>query len=93
MGEIVAAWVGPSIHSCCYEVGPEVIEAFGARGLPIADASHVDPGATAAHILKRAGVKQVEASTECTSCDARYFSYRRDGVTGRQGGFVTMGSE
>lgn len=90
MGEVVAAWVGPSIHACCYEVGPEVIEAFGTRGLPVADATHVDPGAVAAHILESSGVPSVEASPECTSCEARYFSYRRDGLTGRQGGFVTL---
>ena len=84
------AWVGPSIHACCYEVGSEVIEAFRARDLPVADDSHVDPGAAAAEILRRAGLANVEASEECTFHDPRYFSYRRDGVTGRQGGFVTL---
>lgn len=84
------AWVGPSIHACCYEVGPEVIDAFRSRALPVADDSHVDPGAAAAEILRRAGIGNVDASAECTFCDPRYFSYRRDGVTGRQGGFVTL---
>lgn len=85
------AWVGPSIHSCCYEVGPEVVDAFRSRDLPVADDSHVDPGAAAAEVLRRAGVANVEASEECTFHNQRYFSYRRDGVTGRQGGFVTLG--
>jgi YfiH family protein len=86
------AWIGPSIHACCYEVGPEVIEAFRSRGLPVADESHVDPSDAAAAILREAGVPNVDVSSDCTSCDTRYFSFRRDGVTGRQGGFVTLDS-
>jgi copper oxidase (laccase) domain-containing protein len=26
----------------------------------------------------------------CTSCSPDYFSYRRDGVTGRQGAFLAL---
>lgn len=84
------AWVGPSIHSCCYEVGEDVLDEFRSRSLPVADDSHVDPGAAAASILHRAGIGTVVASEECTFCNDRYFSYRRDRVTGRQGGFVTL---
>jgi YfiH family protein len=91
LGEVSAAWVGPSIHACCYEVGPEVIDSFTQRGLPVADDAHVDPGRAAVVALRRAGVEAIFASDACTSCDRRYFSYRRDGVTGRQGAFVTLG--
>lgn len=90
VGDVRSAWVGPSIHACCYEVGPEVIEAFERRGLPVAGADRVDPGGAAVVALRRRGVEQIARSTDCTSCDARYFSYRRDGLTGRQGGFVTL---
>lgn len=89
-GEVRAAWVGPSIHACCYEVGPEVIDAFRSEGLPVAGSDRVDPGRAAAFALHRAGVRHVAASTDCTSCDRRYFSYRRDGTTGRQGAFVAL---
>ena len=90
IGEVSKAWVGPSIHACCYEVGPEVITAFAQKGLPVADPTHVDPGRAAVVALHRAGVSHVEATTDCTSCDHRYFSYRRDGVTGRQGAFAGL---
>ena len=86
------AWIGPSIHACCYEVGPEVIEAFRAKDLPVADASRVDPARAAAVLLRRAGVEDVVVSDICTSCDERYFSYRRDGTTGRQGAFAWLTS-
>ena len=90
VGNVSTAWVGPSIHACCYEVGPEVVEAFRDGGLPVAAADRVDPGRAAVVALRRAGVERIASSTDCTSCDARYFSYRRDGVTGRQGAFVTL---
>ena len=90
VGEVRAAWVGPSIHACCYEVGPEVIEAFEGGGLPVAGADRVDPGRAAVVALRRRGVENIALSTDCTSCDARYFSYRRDGLTGRQGAFATL---
>jgi len=89
-GEINAAWVGPSIHSCCYEVGPEVIDAFERMKLPVADGAHVDPGRAAAVALRRAGVEAIVVSDTCTSCDPSYFSHRREGVTGRQGAFATL---
>lgn len=90
VGDVRAAWVGPSIHACCYEVGPEVVEAFAQRGLPVAATDRVDPGAAATVALRRRGVEHIARSVDCTSCDARYFSYRRDGLTGRQGAFVTL---
>jgi YfiH family protein len=90
LGKVNAAWVGPSIHSCCYEVGPEVIDSFTQRALPVADDAHVDPGRAAVVALRRTGVEAIFVSDTCTSCDQRYFSYRRDGVTGRQGAFVAL---
>jgi purine-nucleoside/S-methyl-5'-thioadenosine phosphorylase / adenosine deaminase len=85
---VMAAWVGPCIHSCCYEVGPEVIDAFESVGLPVAAPNRVDPAAASVFALSRSGVASVALADACTCCDAGYFSYRRDGVTGRQGAFV-----
>ena len=89
IGSAHAAWIGPSIHSCCYEVGPEVVDAFAARGLPRApDARHVDPARAAAYVLEAAGVTAVHVSEHCTHHLSRYFSHRREGRTGRQGAFA-----
>ena len=90
LGRVDAAWVGPCIHACCYEVGADVTDAFAHSGLPVAGPRRVDPGRAAAFALHRAGVVDVAASVECTHCDPAYFSYRRDGVTGRQGAFVSV---
>lgn len=90
VGDVKRAWIGPSIHACCYEVGPEVVEAFAAKDLPIADPSHVDPALAAAALLNRAGISDVVVSDVCTHHDERYFSFRRDGTTGRQGAFAWL---
>lgn len=88
MGGADRAWIGPSIRACCYEVGPEVIEAFRKHSLPVVDERHVDPPGAAAEILHRAGVTEVEMAEQCTSSDRSFFSHRRDGITGRQGAFI-----
>jgi len=90
LGKTQRAWVGPCIHSCCYEVGDEVVEAFRGKGLPVADAKHVSPRDASVAILERAGVTDIWASGDCTHCTPNYFSYRRDGITGRQGSFASL---
>ncbi len=90
VGEPRAAWLGPAIRACCYEVGPEVIAEFEGAGLPIAAPDRVDPPIAAAFALRRAGVPEVIDADECTSCSEVHYSYRRDGTTGRQGSFAAL---
>jgi polyphenol oxidase len=85
---VSAAWIGPCIHGCCYRVGEEVLEAFRSAGLPVAARDSVDPAQASWYVLRRAGVAHVAVAEPCTSCDPDYFSYRRDGLTGRQGAFL-----
>ena len=89
IGGALAAWVGPSIRECCYEVGPEVVEAFRARGLP-AGVDRVDTALAARTELVRLGVETIAIAPNCTHCDDNFFSYRRDGITGRQGAFAGL---
>ena len=90
LGSVDAAWVGPCIHACCYEVGDDVTQAFEAVGLPVAGTDRVDPAQAAAFALGRAGISNINVAPECTHCDDRFFSYRRDGTTGRQGAFAWL---
>lgn len=93
----VQAWLGPCIGPRQFEVGAEVLQAFGD------DPGQPDPGrfvyrarpdgaarwlanlpALAAARLQALGVGAVTAEGACTVEDAsRFFSFRRDGVTGR----------
>jgi YfiH family protein len=90
VGGAHAAWVGPAVRACCYEVGPEVTDAFRRRGLPTAAGGRVDIGEAAAAALRAAGVGSIAAAGVCTACSPRYFSARRGRVTGRQGAFVAL---
>jgi len=86
-----AAAVGPGIGRCCYEVGPEVLEAFSDLD-GVAQGRMLDLRAVAERKLRAGGVTEVEQVEECTSCRADlYFSHRRDnGVTGRQSGMAWL---
>ena len=95
LGASVAV-VGPAIGPCCYEVGPEVAEAVGER-YPAAAATTlqgtpaIDTTAAAGQALERAGLGAVRAARECTAHQPeRFFSHRRDGVTGRQAGVIAL---
>ena len=88
----VRVGLGPSIGPCCFEVGPEVVEAF-ARALPAAPGlvvpgpkkPHVDLRVATRALLERAGVRpeHVDDRPPCTRCDAaRFYSFRRDGQEG-----------
>jgi polyphenol oxidase len=91
--ERLLVWLGPAISAKHFEVGAEVREAFikrqplageafqaNARGRFMADLTML-----ARLELKALGVERVYGGGECTYARAdRYFSYRRDGVTGRQ---------
>lgn len=83
----IRAWMGPCIGPRRFEVGPDVLDAFGsdrhfrphAPGKWLADLQGL-----ARDRLLATGVKNLQADPSCTVEDpARFFSYRRDRVTGR----------
>ena len=86
----VLAGIGPAIGPCCYEVGPEVVEAAKDKCGPEAvvrrgGKSYLDLRRATVHQLLAEGVRpeNVEVADVCTSCaHDRFFSYRRDGPTG-----------
>lgn len=90
--EELSAWLGPVIGAPSFEVGDEVRTAFVAGDAAAAtafvrgqgDRWLADLPALARLRLRRLGVGTVAGGDECTYRQAeRYFSYRRDGVTGR----------
>jgi polyphenol oxidase len=99
--EHLVAWLGPCIGPRRFEVGEEVRAAFLA-GQPGADA-HFTPGerpgkwladlqGLARDRLNGCGVGDVSAEPACTVEEAsRFFSFRRDGRTGRMAALVWLG--
>ena len=80
----IAAWLGPSIRVCCFEVGEEVAAQFPAEFVARGKAKpHVDIAAFAAARLRARGVARVYDSQLCTRCPGSIFhSFRRDGRGG-----------
>ncbi len=97
----IFAGIGPCIQKCCFEVdgdlparfasafGDEVVCASSAGAKP-----HLDLPLGVQRTLVRFGVpaSHVVALPQCTKCDQRFFSHRRDqGITGRHLSFITCG--
>jgi YfiH family protein len=92
------AWLGPAIGPAAFEVGEEVREAFLAHDARAAlcFTAGARPGKWQADLfglarqrLAAAGVDRVAGGGECTVADPlRFYSFRRDRVTGRQASFI-----
>lgn len=91
------AWLGPAIGPTAFEVGAEVRAAFLAKD-PAAELAFVaqpsgkylaDLYQLARLRLQAAGVSAIYGGNYCTfTQQERFFSYRRDGQTGRQASLI-----
>lgn len=98
--DTLLAWVGPGIGVDAYAVGASLRAQFIAQDATLADcferradAWHANLGAIAAHQLVSAGVPAIHRHATCTFEDARFYSYRRDGVTGRFASLIWIKSD
>jgi YfiH family protein len=96
-GREILAWLGPAIGPRQFEVGPEVRAAF-VNGNPAADSAFTPHGdgkyladiyQLARLALGACDVRLVSGGDFCTVSDARrFYSYRRDGRTGRMASLI-----
>lgn len=99
----ILAWMGAAIGPQAFEVGDEVRQAFVARHPATAMAFVPHPSSSAspkwladiyqlARIrLHHAGVRAVYGGGRCTFSEAEsFYSYRRDGVTGRMAALIWL---
>ncbi|MGB5741151.1 MAG: laccase domain-containing protein, partial [Sedimenticolaceae bacterium] len=95
----ILAWMGPAIGPRAFEVGDEVRRSFITEDA--ASAPHFvahGSGRWLANLyglarlrLARLGIGHVSGGGYCTFSDpARFFSYRRDGVTGRMASMIWL---
>ena len=97
-GEILA-WLGPAAGPARYEIGAEVRAAFvdadadaAASFIPTRPGHYlIDLYALARRRLAAAGVSRIHGGGLCTISDAtRFYSYRRDGHTGRMASLIHL---
>ncbi len=98
----IMVWLGPAIGSQAFEVGPEVKAAFVANN-SIAEAAFTPSAANrfladifllAKQRLSAQGVTAIYGGDHCTYREKeRFFSYRRDGITGRMASLIWIADE
>ncbi|MBN3134314.1 purine nucleoside phosphorylase YfiH [Pectobacterium punjabense] len=94
----IMAWLGPAIGPNAFEVGPEVRDAFIQHDASTASAFRPEGNKFFADIyqlaslrLRAAGVTQIFGGNSCTVSEPhKFFSYRRDGVTGRMASLIWL---
>lgn len=95
----IMAWLGPAIGAQAFEVGAEVRDAFvnaqaqagAAFAARMGNKWLADIYALARLRLQRIGVDQVYGGGACTYSEAeRFYSYRREGATGRMASLVWL---
>jgi len=94
----IFAWIGPAIGPKAFEVGAEVREAFineqkeaSRCFVPHGEKYLANLAQLAVLRLQRAGMTQISQSQRCTFSDAEsFFSYRRDGQTGRMASLIWL---
>ena len=99
--QALLAYLGPAIGPKAFEVGAEVRDAFIAadpEGGSESDFTAGKPGkyyadlyALARRRLARSGVRRIYGGSYCTYTEReRFYSYRRDGATGRMASLIWM---
>lgn len=95
----ILAWLGPAIGADAFEVGDDVRDAFVNAAAEASECFrahtpgkwHADLYALARLRLQRAGVAQIYGGGWCTVSNVQeFFSYRRDGVTGRMATLIWL---
>ncbi|MGH1463047.1 MAG: peptidoglycan editing factor PgeF [Neptuniibacter sp.] len=99
--EEVCVWFGPAIGPEAFEVGEEVVEQFVSKQTEAQAAFVPVVGKNDKHLadiyqlatlrLRSAGVTNITGCDMCTySDDKHFFSYRRDGQTGRMASLIWL---
>lgn len=98
----IMVWLGPAIGANCFEVGQDVYDAFvsqtteAARAFRKTDAEHylADIYQLARLRLKNLGIEKVYGGGLCTYTDEdRFYSFRKNNITGRMASMIWISSE
>jgi YfiH family protein len=96
-GELMA-WLGPAIGPNRFEVGADVLAAFVDRDAQATRAFQAISGSANKYLadiyalarlrLESVGVMHIYGGGYCTVSERRFYSYRRDGATGRMASLI-----
>ena len=84
----IEAIISPGIGACCYEISENLAKKYPQTF--IKNGRFLDIKALIYDQLKQGHIQSIKDYNICTCCDKRYFSYRRDGRTGRFASIIWM---
>lgn len=84
--------MGPSIHTCCYEVSDELVNivktSFGEK---FCKGNNIDLHGINVKLLEEVGIRHIRISEICTKCsDEPFYSFRKNPQTGRFAGIIKL---
>jgi YfiH family protein len=84
--------MGPSIHTCCYEVSDELVNivktSFGEK---FCKGNNIDLHGINIMLLEEVGIKHIRVSEICTKCSNEpFYSFRQNPKTGRFAGIIKL---
>ena len=84
--------MGPSIHTCCYEVSDELVNIVKASfGEKFCKGNNIDLHGINVKLLEEVGIRHIRISEICTKCSNEpFYSFRKDKYTGRFAGIITL---
>ncbi len=89
----ILVYLGASIGQCCYEVGEEIANIVDSRYIQNRDGEfYLNILSMNIHQMQSVGIKEknIQVQGICTCCDKNYYSYRREGITGRFAGILKL---
>lgn len=91
----ISATIGPAICGTCYEVSQDIYDEVtqshpDSAARTKADTPSLDLVKALITDLTAVGIEKIDNQSRCTHEDDRLYSYRRDGITGRQAGLVWL---
>ena len=84
--------MGPSIHTCCYEVSDELVNivktSFGEK---FCKGNNIDLHGINVKLLEEVGIRHIRISEICTKCSNEpFYSFRKNPKTGRFAGIIKL---
>ena len=94
----INVFLGPCIRQCCYQIdkmlAADFTDRFGEGGYLTAgeDSCYLDLAGINKGLLRGFGIREenIFDTGICTCCSSNYYSYRRQGVTGRQAAIAML---
>ncbi len=89
----ISAMLFPGIGPCCFKIGAELDERFGAAGIPVFERSgllYADLVEALSMQLGDEGVDTIEVDGRCTCCTPHLYSWRRNNDPRRHAAFVII---